>query len=99
MNFETRNLLEPIYFDSTEIGKFIRDYRCAICRSHFAKYPHVKDMYLAKCPKCGPALEHTCIHVNELSKAESNEQAAMLDLRCGTGAARAPEVVLSELGY
>ena len=99
MEFEAKNLLEPIYFDYTNIDEFVRDYRCALCRSHYVKYPHVDNLYLAQCPQCGPAMEHTCISAAKINEIENGEIAARLEFKQETMEIRCPEIVLKELGF
>lgn len=93
------NLLEPIEFDNTDIRRFIREHRCALCSSHFVEYP-IKGKYHkshAVCPEHGPAMQHTIVRVRTTEEVARKQRKAEREMNPLTEEQK--KSILESLGF
>jgi len=94
----TDNILAPLTFTEAEIGLFIRDRRCAICRSHFIPFYQGNGEYYAECPNCGKVTQHIHTSRVRIDQLNSDEAFAARDLR-KKKPKRSSDEILTELGF
>lgn len=94
------NLIAPLEFDEQEIGKFLRDHVCAICRRHLISRHAPNRMYNVHCVTHGVIMSHNAIHRAQAEQAEINERMGLLELRQAKQTERrSAEEILADLGF
>ena len=94
------NLIAPLEFDEVEIGKFLRDHVCALCRGHLMAKHAEGRKYHVSCPSHGVIMSHNSIHRAQAEKADHNERMGLLELRDSRPKERrSASEILQELGF
>ena len=93
-----KNLLEPLTFDETEIGKFIRDHSCGFCGGHLFAMHAPERKYTAHCPEHGAVMDHTHTTKYKAEQVKQDTRAAKRELR-EPRKPRSEKEILKELGF
>ena len=95
------NLLEPLSFtDWGEIGKFIRDNRCAMCKGKFLPKHGPNRTWIAFCPGCKEDVyQHSYARKATIERVVDSELTGAVEMRQGEKPKRTEEELLNSLGF
>jgi hypothetical protein len=93
------NLLAPLTFTDSEIGKFISRHACGLCLSKLVKKPAPDRKWFAVCPNCGVILPYCKVTARAAQEAESNQRAAKIEIAAASRCKRSEAEIMSELGF
>lgn len=91
------NLLDPLVFDDTEIRRFVREYRCALCSAYLVQYPAPGRKWYANCPEHGSVMQHTAIKVRTIEEVAYRTRKAEREMNPLTEEQK--KSILEELGF
>lgn len=94
------NLIQPLTVTDAEVGAFLRDNACALCRGSLQARAVPGRKWEIICPSCGPVLATACVSKSKLERIESDLRAAKQELRVAKPAKRrSVDEILSDLGF
>jgi len=96
---EAPDLLEPIFLEPENFGKFIRDNRCATCGGHLLGNHEPGRMYSVYCPEHGPIYTHNYISAHKAEQVKQGVIDGKHELKDKPEVTRSAEEIIKELGF